>query len=171
MSWPDKNPTLDVDLAALDAYLDKAGVKHFSAKEITHLNSARAGEPVHAVPPADLWPNIRLTLLAADAIRAKYGAPVVVVSGYRPPKYNERVGGEPASYHMRFGALDIRPAKGCGTAEAYDAFAAICEDCCVALANAVGGDVHTGVGRYPSPGKRWVHIDVGVRPARARWER
>lgn len=169
MSWPAHSETLDADLAALDEAIRGWGVQHFTAREITHLNSARPGEPAWCVPPVALWPSMRLTLQCADAIRTATRRPVGVVSGYRPGGYNARVGGEPRSYHMQFGALDIRPAGGFATPAEYDAWAQLCEDTAVQFALSMGGGLHTGIGRYPGAGRQWVHVDVGVRLARARW--
>ena len=49
-----------------------------------------------------------LTLL--EAIRAAWGGPLVVNSGYRCPPHNREVGGEPGSCHTTGEAADIRPA-------------------------------------------------------------
>lgn len=40
-------------------------------------------------------------------VRAKVGKPVYVVSGYRSPSYNTKVGGAKNSYHLRGEAADI----------------------------------------------------------------
>lgn len=42
-----------------------------------------------------------------ENLRAKRGRPLVVVSGYRCPEYNARVGGIKASQHTRGRAADI----------------------------------------------------------------
>lgn len=45
---------------------------------------------------------------AAEQFRAKAGAPVVVMSGYRCAERNAEVGGAPASQHLLGQALDLR---------------------------------------------------------------
>ena len=47
----------------------------------------------------------------AEEIRAALGnAPMIVTSGYRCGKLNERVGGSPTSQHTKAEAIDFRPA-------------------------------------------------------------
>ena len=43
-----------------------------------------------------------------DVLRHKLGKPVIITSGYRTPKWNEKCGGAKYSYHMRGMAADIR---------------------------------------------------------------
>lgn len=164
--WPKPSPTFDADLAALQAEFASWGVRHFTAKECCKLNAIHAGEPTHAVPPREIWLNMRATLVAADAIRSVWGAPIVVVSGYRPPAYNGRDPGKAkASLHMMFAALDLKPAAGFKDAAEYKRYLDVCEDAVTAAAKALG--VSSGLGNYPS---RWVHIDLGQRTARTRWD-
>lgn len=48
------------------------------------------------------------TLLAFEDLRAQLGGrPIAILSGYRCPEHNRRVGGAPASYHMVGTALDL----------------------------------------------------------------
>jgi uncharacterized protein YcbK (DUF882 family) len=168
IEWPLPNPHIDDEIAALQIQFDKWGVQHFTAREVCKLNAIQKGEPTHACPPPELWPNMRLTVWAADAIRKAWGAPVNVISGYRPPAYNAR---DPkkakASLHMQFGALDLTPAKGFATAAEYDRWYDTCETAVTSVAKAATPVACTGVGRYPG---RFVHIDVGLRTSRTRWE-
>lgn len=41
-------------------------------------------------------------------LREQFNKPVIVVSGYRSEKYNEKVGGVKNSYHLKGKAFDIR---------------------------------------------------------------
>jgi len=41
-------------------------------------------------------------------IRDHYGRPLIIVSGYRCPRHNRRVGGARRSYHLRGKAADIK---------------------------------------------------------------
>lgn len=43
-----------------------------------------------------------------QAVRDYFAAPVHITSGYRTPAWNQRVGGEKNSYHLRGMAADIR---------------------------------------------------------------
>lgn len=46
-------------------------------------------------------------LATLNEIRARYGKPMRVASGYRCPKRNEEVGGAPNSAHLKGVALDV----------------------------------------------------------------
>ena len=62
----------------------------------------------HVPYPAE-WIDERLRPLVAalEAIRAEVGKPITVLSGYRSPEYNAKVGGQPHSQHMQGRASDI----------------------------------------------------------------
>lgn len=79
------------------------------------------------------------------------GAPITILSAYRPPEYNESVGGVVNSSHLDGLAADIS-AAGISTA----ALRKICE-------NVIGDD--GGVGYYPT--QQFCHIDV--RGQHSRW--
>lgn len=55
--------------------------------------------------------HIRNYLLLAtfvlEPVRAKFGGPVVITSGYRSPEYNKAVGGVPTSQHVKGEACDF----------------------------------------------------------------
>jgi uncharacterized protein YcbK (DUF882 family) len=85
-----------------------------------------------------------------EAIRAKFEAPITIISGYRSPAHNAKVGGAKNSKHVTGEAADIRVE---GIPPAH---------------------VHYWASRYFSSGgiglyKTWVHVDC--RPTRARWGR
>jgi len=71
--------------------------------------------------------------------------PIYVLSGYRCPVYNARIGGAPRSYHMCGMAADIRSP---GRSVQY-------------MANAARLTGFGGVGKYYRSG--FVHVDVGPR--------
>lgn len=48
-------------------------------------------------------------LLAFDCIRATWGGPIFVNSGFRCQKHNSNVGGARDSWHKKGSAIDIRP--------------------------------------------------------------
>lgn len=88
---------------------------------------------------------------ALEDIRARAGRPVNVTSGYRPPAYNQEVGGVSNSCHIDGLAADIY-CDGLTTDQLYDI--------CVAVIGYRGG-----VGYYPSSG--FIHVDL--RGYEARW--
>lgn len=104
--------------------------------------------------PDEVKPNLRrLCELVLEPIRAAWGGPIVVVSGYRSPAYNRAVGGAAKSRHVTGEAADIRPVS---LAE----LPALCS-----LVQEMIGDGRLpglgGWGRYRS----WIHVDARQRPA------
>jgi uncharacterized protein YcbK (DUF882 family) len=138
-------------MTPLDAYLRQAGIKHFRASEVVHVGKG--------FPTESMWPHILGALRLADKIREAWGAPVRVVSGYRSPEYNAKIGGSKKSMHMEFRALDLRPAAG-----DMSKFIGLC-------ANLVHEErkagVNVGFGTYDT----FVHIDTGAGTGRNRtWD-
>ena len=86
-------------------------------------------------------------------------ARIIITSGYRTEKYNERVGGEKHSFHKRGMAADFK-VIGFGNApiDPYVIYHAIND-------GKVTDDFKGGLGLYPS----WVHVDV--RGNTARWNK
>lgn len=87
-------------------------------------------------------------LCMLEAVRAHFGAPVAVISGYRSTSHNAKVKGARSSRHLTGEAADIR------------------------VAGVTPRDVYAWADRYfPSGGigiyATWVHLDC--RPIRARW--
>lgn len=104
------------------------------------------------------WRPELLTLF--EAIRNGAGVSVAVLSAWRCPRHNSRVGGSPRSQHSIGAALDLRLPPGWS----FDDWAAHCEKVTRAVMRGQGG-----VGRYP--GQRFVHVDLGLGvPAGRRWE-
>jgi len=69
---------------------------HFSVSEFICRDGSRKD------PPCRL-------LGVLEAIRAIAGRPLPIVSGYRSPLWNAKVGGAPESFHLRGEAADIPP--------------------------------------------------------------
>ena len=90
------------------------------------------------------WRATRAVELAAafEALRAAVGLPLVVLSAYRSPAHNRRVGGARNSQHVQGRALDLRPPRGWTSTEL------------AAVARAIP-EVR-GLGLYDN----FVHIDV-----------
>ena len=113
--------------------------------------------PIAGKPPKrgyeaykDLWVKEKL-IERLDLLRGFVGEPLSVTSGYRCPKYNDKVGGVEVSQHMRSAAADLRLPKKMSRSE----FNYLCKR--------VFHD--GGVGTYPT----FTHVDV--RGHKARWNR
>jgi zinc D-Ala-D-Ala carboxypeptidase len=81
--------------------------QYFSLEEFTRSQTA-ARHGIDMRVPANVLAN--LTHLARDVldpIRRRLGVPIIVTSGYRPPKLNTLVGGSGSSDHMVGLAADI----------------------------------------------------------------
>jgi hypothetical protein len=59
-----------------------------------------------------IYKNLTYTIERLDNIREKWGSPIIVTSGYRPPALNNAVGGSKTSAHVVGLAADIHPQKG-----------------------------------------------------------
>ncbi len=102
--------------------------------------------------PEHIKPEIRrLAVDILEKIRAKWGGPLVVISGYRSPAWNARVGGAQSSRHMVGDAADIAPIR---REEVFQ------------LAGMVEGMI--AVGELPALGgfgvyRGWIHVDARPR--------
>lgn len=99
-------------------------------------------------PYPAVWRESRALALGAmfEAIRERVGKPLRILSAYRTPEHNRRVGGARHSQHVEGRALDLKPPQGWTVAR-------LAETC--AVVSAV-----TGLGVYPT----FVHVDC--RPGR-----
>ena len=82
--------------------------KYFELDELLRSETALN----HGIENLPSWSDIEnlheLALDVLDPIRAQWGQPLVITSGYRSPELNARVGGVPASAHMIGCAVDVR---------------------------------------------------------------
>lgn len=104
------------------------------------------------------WRASRAVTLAQvfEAIRAACGQqPIAVVSAFRTPEHNRRIGGARHSQHVQGRALDLKPPKGMTVAQFHARI--------LALVPAL--PALRGVGRYRS----FVHVDVRPADRLARW--
>jgi len=146
-------------LSTLRNLLDDAGIEHFSADELVeHTRSDWPGPRIF--PPRErLLDHIIPTVKIADEIRDRWGEPVVVISGYRAPYYNdELVEGSDRSQHMAFRALDLRPADG-----QIDDFIDLVEE--IVQARRDDGQI-IGRGLYST----FIHIDTGHYTYQRNWD-
>lgn len=89
-------------------------------------------------------------IVRLNAIRSRFGKPIIINSGYRSPEHNKAVGGVSNSQHVLGTAADIRPEDLKDLPELQK----ICDEM----------NPHGGVGYYNT----FVHVDV--RGERARWD-
>ena len=119
-------------------------IGYFDTKEF----ESKDGKP----SPFDETVVKRELIVLLNAIRSRYGKPIVVTSGYRSPEHNEKVGGVKNSYHTLGLAADIRPLS--KNMSDLPELQKICDEM-----NRTGG-----VGFYDT----FVHVDV--RGEYARWD-
>lgn len=98
---------------------------------------------------------LNLTELAQnlEVVRAHFGKPVFILSGYRSKEHNLKVGGAGESFHMQGKAADIQ-IKGFTSKFVYDVIESLIKE---------GKMKEGGLGLY----KTFVHYDV--RGKRIRW--
>ncbi len=110
--------------------------------------SCRDGSEV----PEELLDNVQLLADNLQVLREHLGKPIRVISGYRSPKYNRKIGGARRSQHMLAKAADIKVA-GMSPAEVKAVIVSLIED---------GSMKPGGVGLYTT----FTHYDVRGRNAR-----
>lgn len=59
-----------------------------------------------------IYNNIVYLMERMDIIREAWGSPIIVTSGFRPPKLNAAVNGSKKSEHLTGSAADIHPKNG-----------------------------------------------------------
>ena len=79
--------------------MDKQLTKNFKLSEFR----CKDGTDV----PEDLMENVQFLAENLQILRDKIGLPITVISGYRSPKYNRKIGGARKSQHMTAKAADI----------------------------------------------------------------
>lgn len=80
-----------------------------------------------------------------EFIRGLYDKPIVVLSAYRTPAHNKKIGGARNSQHLEGRALDLKPPKGVSVARFYYDIRAHMKEFEI-----------KGLGRY----KTFVHVDI-----------
>ena len=104
--------------------------------------------------PEDLLDKVQLLAENLQRLRDRLGAPITVISGYRSPAYNRRVGGVKRSQHLLATAADIK-VRNHSPADVQG----------IVISMIKSGEMHQGgVGVYPS----FLHYDV--RGSAARWK-
>lgn len=140
------------DMERFQSFIDGLGLRHFVAAEFMFLGSSNAaGQRCggrNALPPEDLWPNIARTARMLDEIRERLGAPIRILSCYRNRDYNACIGGESASLHMQFRAVDWHCTEG-GVERWHQIAREVRQS---------SPDFAGGVGVYPR--RRFIHVDT-----------
>ena len=107
------------------------------------------GTPV----PERYYENVAQLCRELEVIRAEYKRPVTILSGYRSPAYNKKVGGAKNSFHMKGMAADIVVA-GIPAPVLYTRIDR--------MMTSLGLLHNGGLGKY----KNFVHVDIRAVPAR-----
>ena len=102
--------------------------------------------------PDDLMDNVQLLCENLQVLRDHIGKPIRVISGYRSPKYNRRIGGARRSQHMQAKAADIK-VTGMSPAEVKEVIVQLIKE---------GKMMKGGIGLYTT----FTHYDVRGRNAR-----
>ncbi len=58
--------------------------------------------------PEELMENVRILAKNLQVLRDFLGKPIRIISGYRSPQYNRKIGGARRSQHMQARAADIK---------------------------------------------------------------
>lgn len=129
--------------------------EHFSREEFAQ----HAAHGFQSVPYPEEWIDSRLKPLCEvlEAIRAKLGKPISIMSGYRTPEYNESIHGAKNSQHCQGRAADIR-VSGIAASAVH----------AVILSMYKSGEINIGgLGKYNS----FVHVDIRYGTTLAQWNR
>ena len=106
-----------------------------------------------SLPEGELLVNCQELADNLQVLRDYIGKPITIISGYRPPEYNKKIGGAKKSQHLLARAADIK-VKGMAPAEVH----------ATVLKLIKGGKMKQGgLGKYST----FVHYDT--RGSAARW--
>lgn len=103
--------------------------------------------------PNEYLSNVELLAKNLQVLRDKVGLPIIIISGYRSPEYNKKIGGAKRSQHMLAKAADII-IKGMSSTEVKNVIISLIKS----------GEMHPGgIGLYQT----FTHYDV--RGQNRRW--
>lgn len=80
-----------------------------------------------------------------ESVRQLYNKPITILSAYRTPTYNKKIGGARYSQHIHGRALDLKPPKGITIDKFFNDIRAVASELGIG-----------GIGKYPT----FVHIDI-----------
>lgn len=81
--------------------------EHFTLAEMVRSQTATRRGIDNTPGPAEIAALRELCLHVLEPVRAHYGRPVIVTSGYRSPMLNKRIGGSATSQHCKGEAADF----------------------------------------------------------------
>jgi hypothetical protein len=93
--------------------------EHFTLSEFTRSETASRYGISNQPDDAAIASMRALCLYVLEPIRAHFGVPITVSSGYRSPQVNRKIGGSSTSQHMKGEAADIN-VWGVDTTEVFD---------------------------------------------------
>lgn len=108
---------------------------------------------MNGCPEGELFDNLTKLAEALQVVRNHVGHPIRVISGYRSPAYNEKIGGASRSMHMQAKAADLK-CSALTPKELHKVILTLIEE---------GKIPQGGVGLYET----FVHYDI--RGTKARW--
>ncbi|MFK3766469.1 MULTISPECIES: D-Ala-D-Ala carboxypeptidase family metallohydrolase [Pseudomonas] len=79
---------------------------NFTLEEMI-VSQVAAREGLDNTPSQQVISNLHLLCEALEQVRALFGLPVIISSGYRSPALNKRIGGSPRSQHLHGLAADF----------------------------------------------------------------
>ncbi|MGE8061510.1 D-Ala-D-Ala carboxypeptidase family metallohydrolase [Pseudomonas sp. NPDC089547] len=79
---------------------------HFTLDEMT-VSQLAARDGFDNTPPPEARANLQLLCGALEQVRALFGMPIIVSSGYRSERVNRLIGGAPKSQHVQGLAADF----------------------------------------------------------------
>lgn len=82
--------------------------RDFSIEELIYSSTAER-LLIDNLPDDEQVKNLCFLATQLQEVRTKFGQPIYVNSGFRSPKLNKKVGGQPNSYHLKGLAADVRP--------------------------------------------------------------
>ncbi len=98
------------DLDGFQLYLDAVGIQHVTAADLAEPYNEAAAEMCGLdllLPEQERWENGAALALFTDALTELVGEPIFLRNWWRPPCYNDAVGGEPAGDHPDADAIDL----------------------------------------------------------------
>ena len=122
--------------------------KNFSASEF------KCKDGTHV--PDDLMENVQLLCDNLQVLRDELDRPIRIISGYRSPKYNRRIGGARRSQHMTGSAADFVCPRGPALDDVFAVIVQAMRD--GSLPYPVGQVINERSG-----GAHWIHISLANR--------
>lgn len=122
--------------------------KYFTLQELTYSDTA-VQKHIDNRPSKEIESHLIELMDTLDSLRAFYGKPIKVTSGYRSKPLNKAVGGSDTSVHMIGYAADLKPCK-----DTMDTFIRVVKE---------WGETHDFdqlLVEKNSKGNRWIHLGL-----------